>query len=339
MSHVSNASAKASDDFFRDVNRLTVTAVVYWSGILAIAVGLIVGWLDGGPDNPVYALRVTAWTCVLGRGSPSPCCFAFRPVGFGSPPASGYCTACLASECSAGCSGIPDTIAASSTRCGDFPLTGPAYHCAHWLRKAAPAPTEPPLPFTSCWPASPRSPGTAGRTVDSGAGRGASFLPGAAATRHAASTPASAGPTCRETFSVSDSIKLRHYPKGLPRRSAERVGGFQEFSEPWRPSPRVRAPGAQYGVRRPPQCAAGAKITTSARVVAVVTIVRAESDVGLPNGPVVVGQRQPSGDVHGVLADAGVFLAGAAEAQRHTVPGCDRGRRARTAAASRASTS
>jgi hypothetical protein len=42
MSHVSNASAKAWDDFFRDVNRLTVTAVVYWSGILAIAVGLIV---------------------------------------------------------------------------------------------------------------------------------------------------------------------------------------------------------------------------------------------------------------------------------------------------------
>ena len=35
----------------------------------------------------------------------------------------------------------------------------------------------------------------------------------------------------------------------------------------------------------------GAKITTSARTVAVVTIVRAESDDGLPNGPRPSGRR------------------------------------------------
>ena len=61
----------------------------------------------------------------------------------------------------------------------------------------------------------------------------------------------------------------------------------------------------------------GAKTTTSASVVAVVTIVRAESDVGLPNGPCVVDERDASGDVNGVLPDAGVLLAVAAQPQRH----------------------
>jgi hypothetical protein len=83
---VSNASAKFTwDDFFRDVNRLTVTAVVYWSGILAIAVGLIVGWLDGGPDNPVYALMVTAWTWVLGPGVAIPVLLRVPPRWFRVP--------------------------------------------------------------------------------------------------------------------------------------------------------------------------------------------------------------------------------------------------------------
>ena len=72
----------------------------------------------------------------------------------------------------------------------------------------------------------------------------------------------------------------------------------------------------------------------------VVTIVRAESDVGLPNGPVVVGQRQPAGDVDGVLADAGVLLAGRGRAAASTgAVNPVAGRTARTATATRASTS
>jgi len=86
MSQVSNAAAKYTwDDFFRDVNRLTVTAVVYWIGILAMAVGLIVGWLEGGPDNPVYALMVTAWTWVLGLGVAIPVLLRIPPRWFRVP--------------------------------------------------------------------------------------------------------------------------------------------------------------------------------------------------------------------------------------------------------------
>ena len=55
--------------------------------------------------------------------------------------------------------------------------------------------------------------------------------------------------------------------------------------------------------------------------------------------PGVVGQRQASGHVHGVLADAGVFLAVAAEPQRRRRPGCCPGRTGRTATAFPASTS
>ena len=45
------------------------------------------------------------------------------------------------------------------------------------------------------------------------------------------------------------------------------------------------------------------------RVVAVVTIVRAESEVGLPNGPSASASVEPAVDVDVVLADAGVLLA------------------------------
>ena len=74
------------------------------------------------------------------------------------------------------------------------------------------------------------------------------------------------------------------------------------------------------------------------RRVAGVTIARAESDVGLPNGPRRVGGGQPAGHVHGVLADAGVGLAVGAEADGDRPAQRPRDRRRRRAAAIRAST-
>lgn len=56
------------DEFFRDVNRLTATAVMYWSGILFTAGFLIFLWFAHGPDHPIYGLLVVAWTYVLGPG-------------------------------------------------------------------------------------------------------------------------------------------------------------------------------------------------------------------------------------------------------------------------------
>ena len=73
--------------------------------------------------------------------------------------------------------------------------------------------------------------------------------------------------------------------------------------------------------------------------VASVTIVRAESEVGLPNGPRCIGQRQAAADVHDVLADAVVLLAVGAEAQLDRRLDAGDGRTGRTAAGTRASTS
>ena len=68
--------------------------------------------------------------------------------------------------------------------------------------------------------------------------------------------------------------------------------------------------------RRAGSTSSGAKTTTRPSVVAGVTIVRAESDVGFPNGPSLIDQRDPAGEMHRVLADSGVFLTVASEPHR-----------------------
>jgi hypothetical protein len=58
MSTDPSSRATASDDFFRDVNRLTTTAVAYWTGVLVSAAVLIFLWFDVKP-GPIYGLLVT----------------------------------------------------------------------------------------------------------------------------------------------------------------------------------------------------------------------------------------------------------------------------------------
>ena len=53
---------------FSVLNRLTFTAVAYWSGMLLAAAVLILVWFVRGPDHPIYGLLVAAWTFPFGAG-------------------------------------------------------------------------------------------------------------------------------------------------------------------------------------------------------------------------------------------------------------------------------
>lgn len=53
---------------FSVLNRLTSSAVAYWSGMLFAAGVLMFSWMLRGPDHPIYGLLVAAWTFGLGAG-------------------------------------------------------------------------------------------------------------------------------------------------------------------------------------------------------------------------------------------------------------------------------
>jgi hypothetical protein len=50
------------------LNRLTATAVAYWSAMLFVAGVLIFVWFARGPNHPIYGLMVATWTFGLGPG-------------------------------------------------------------------------------------------------------------------------------------------------------------------------------------------------------------------------------------------------------------------------------
>jgi hypothetical protein len=70
-----------SDDFYRDVNRLTSTAVTYWSGVLVSAAVLMFLWFHVKP-GPIYALLLTMWTFLLGPGIAVPVMLRLPPRWF-----------------------------------------------------------------------------------------------------------------------------------------------------------------------------------------------------------------------------------------------------------------
>ena len=79
------AKAKATEDFYRDVNRLTSTAVAYWSAMLLNAGVLIFLWYRGKADGPVFGLVLTAWTFTLGPGLAIPVLVRLPPRWFRVP--------------------------------------------------------------------------------------------------------------------------------------------------------------------------------------------------------------------------------------------------------------
>jgi hypothetical protein len=86
MSRVStDPSAKAWEDFFRDVNRFTPTAVGYWSAMLVMAGALTFLWSRRKPDHLMYGLLVTMWTAFLGPGVAIPVMFRLPPRWFHVP--------------------------------------------------------------------------------------------------------------------------------------------------------------------------------------------------------------------------------------------------------------
>jgi hypothetical protein len=82
-----SAKAKVWEDFYRDVNRLTSTAVAYWSAMLFVAGVLIFLWFarSRGPDHPLYGLLVAAWTWGLGPGVAVPVMLRLPPRWFRVP--------------------------------------------------------------------------------------------------------------------------------------------------------------------------------------------------------------------------------------------------------------
>jgi hypothetical protein len=76
-----SSRAKASDDFYRDVNRLTSTAVAYWSGVLISAAVLTFLWFDVKP-GPMFGLLLAMWTLLLGPGMAIPVMLRLPPGWF-----------------------------------------------------------------------------------------------------------------------------------------------------------------------------------------------------------------------------------------------------------------
>src|SRR5262245_36375499 len=74
--------AKAAEDFYRDVNRLTSTAVAYWGALLVCAGALVLVWFDWNPDHPIYGLLVAVWTSCLGPGMAIPVMLRIPPRWF-----------------------------------------------------------------------------------------------------------------------------------------------------------------------------------------------------------------------------------------------------------------
>jgi hypothetical protein len=79
-------TAKAWEDFFRDVNRLTSTAVAYWSVMVVNAGVLIFLWSRGKADHPMYGLLVAICTGLLGPGMAIPVMLRLPPRWFRVPP-------------------------------------------------------------------------------------------------------------------------------------------------------------------------------------------------------------------------------------------------------------
>lgn len=79
------SKAKAWEDFFRDVNRLTSTAVAYWSAMLVNAGVLMFLWSRGKADHPMYGLLVAIWTGLLGPGMAIPVMLRLPPRWFRVP--------------------------------------------------------------------------------------------------------------------------------------------------------------------------------------------------------------------------------------------------------------
>jgi hypothetical protein len=61
------------------LNRLTATAVAYWSAMLLVAGVLIFLWFARGPDHPIYGLLVATWTFGLGPGVAIPVMLRIPP--------------------------------------------------------------------------------------------------------------------------------------------------------------------------------------------------------------------------------------------------------------------
>jgi hypothetical protein len=76
------ATANAWENFYRDVNRLTTTAVSYWSAVVVMAGALVLLWFDGKPDHPMVAPMVTVWTSMLGPGVAIPVMLRLPPRWF-----------------------------------------------------------------------------------------------------------------------------------------------------------------------------------------------------------------------------------------------------------------
>jgi hypothetical protein len=70
------------EDFFRDVNRLTSTAIAYWSAMLIVGGMLVFLWFAGKPDHPAYGLLVAVWTFILGPGVAIPVLVRLPPRWF-----------------------------------------------------------------------------------------------------------------------------------------------------------------------------------------------------------------------------------------------------------------
>ena len=82
MSSAPSSTAKAWDHFFRDVNRLTPTALAYWSAMLLNAGVLAFLWSRGKADHPMFGLLVAIWTFVLGPGVAIPVMVRLPPRWF-----------------------------------------------------------------------------------------------------------------------------------------------------------------------------------------------------------------------------------------------------------------
>jgi hypothetical protein len=83
---VSNGlNAKGWEDFYRDVNRLTTTAIAYWSAMLVNAGVLAFLWSRGKADHPVYGLLLALGTGLLGPGMAIPVMRRLPPRWFRVP--------------------------------------------------------------------------------------------------------------------------------------------------------------------------------------------------------------------------------------------------------------
>ena len=56
------------DDFLGDLTRPGFVAAAYWGSMLLYGGVLILLWVERGPDNPIYALMLAAWTFILTPG-------------------------------------------------------------------------------------------------------------------------------------------------------------------------------------------------------------------------------------------------------------------------------